>query len=64
MTGCCAVNCCNRTEKGFRLFRFPSDVKRRAVWVQNMRREAWKPNGINSYLCEVININTNNNTNN
>uniref|UniRef100_A0A1B6EE59 THAP-type domain-containing protein n=1 Tax=Clastoptera arizonana TaxID=38151 RepID=A0A1B6EE59_9HEMI len=57
MVCCAAINCSNRTEKGFRLFRFPADSKRKAKWVQNMRRHhvskygTWKSQG--TYICEI-----------
>lgn len=53
MTGCSALLCSSRSEKGARLFRFPRDANRKAIWVLNMRRESgWKPT-VNSRLCEV-----------
>lgn len=53
MTGCSALHCKSRSEKGVRLFRFPRDAKRKAKWVKNMNREkGWKPT-VNSRLCEV-----------
>ncbi|XP_039281522.1 peroxynitrite isomerase THAP4-like isoform X2 [Nilaparvata lugens] len=51
MVGCSAPNCANKTEKGFRLFRFPTDEKRKAIWLQNCRLDKWKPTS-NSRLCE------------
>eukprot|EP00102_Acyrthosiphon_pisum_P020833 XP_016658043.1 PREDICTED: THAP domain-containing protein 5-like [Acyrthosiphon pisum] len=52
MPCCSAVNCSNRSEKGFKLFRFPKD-DRGAKWVQNIRRgDKWSPTG-SSRLCEI-----------
>jgi len=52
MPCCSAVNCSNRSEKGYKLFRFPKD-DRGAKWVQNMRRgDKWSPTG-SARLCEV-----------
>ncbi|XP_039286611.1 THAP domain-containing protein 2-like [Nilaparvata lugens] len=51
MVGCSAPNCANKTEKGFRLFTFPTDEKRKAIWLQNCRLDKWKPTS-NSRLCE------------
>ncbi|XP_039284363.1 uncharacterized protein LOC120351386 isoform X2 [Nilaparvata lugens] len=51
MVGCSAPNCANKTEKGFRLSRFPTNEKRKAIWLQNCRRDKWKPTS-NSRLCE------------
>ncbi|XP_039287478.1 peroxynitrite isomerase THAP4-like [Nilaparvata lugens] len=51
MVGCSAPNCVNKTEKGFRLFRFPTDEKRKAIWLKNCRRDKWKTTS-NSRLCE------------
>jgi len=53
MPCCSAMNCSNRSEKGFKLFRFPTG-DRRAKWVQNMGRgDKWAPTE-SSRLCEVI----------
>jgi THAP domain len=46
------VGCSNRSEKGFRVFRFPRDSERRSVWEVKVRREGWTPTD-SSYLCEV-----------
>ncbi|KAJ8935245.1 hypothetical protein NQ314_012920 [Rhamnusium bicolor] len=44
MVCCSAINCSNRTEKGWKLYRYPADPKRGEVWVCNMRRSNnWKP---------------------
>lgn len=52
MTGCCAVNCKNRTETKFRTFKFPADPIRCAKWIQNMRRDKFiLSKGMR--LCEV-----------
>ncbi|XP_012530428.2 THAP domain-containing protein 2 [Monomorium pharaonis] len=34
MPSCSAKNCRNRTEQGFRLFRFPADEKRKQIWIK------------------------------
>jgi len=52
MGGCTAVNCSSTRSKGFRLFRFPRDPKRRKTWLQNCRRDKWQPTN-HSELCEV-----------
>ncbi|XP_046386791.1 uncharacterized protein LOC124156337 isoform X2 [Ischnura elegans] len=52
MVCCSAPNCSNSSRKGVRLFRFPSDPKRRAVWLINCGRDRWKPS-TTSRLCEV-----------
>jgi len=52
MGGCTAINCSNSRIKGFRLFRFPKDSKRRTNWLQNCHREKWQPTN-SSELCEV-----------
>ncbi|KAF2893260.1 hypothetical protein ILUMI_12916 [Ignelater luminosus] len=51
MTGCTAANCTNHSRQGFRLFIFPRDPKRRAIWIQNCNRENWVPPK-NARLCE------------
>ncbi|KAL4097363.1 hypothetical protein QTP88_022152 [Uroleucon formosanum] len=39
-------------KKVFILFRFPKDIFRRKIWLQNCRRDKWVP--INSSeLCEI-----------
>ena len=52
MPCCVAVNCSNRAENGIRLFRFPRDKTRCAMWVAKVKRDNWKPTQ-SSYLCEV-----------
>ncbi|XP_067136986.1 THAP domain-containing protein 1-like [Centruroides vittatus] len=52
MVWCSAPNCKNSTEKGVRLFRFPTDKARKAEWRQYCRREKWKPTA-SSRLCEI-----------
>lgn len=51
MVGCSAPNCQNKSENGFRLFRFPEDVERRERWLINCRRDKWKPSST-SRLCQ------------
>lgn len=48
MPACCAKNCHNRSEQGFRLFRFPSDQKRKEIWIKQCNRIPTK----SSRLCE------------
>ncbi|XP_025267263.1 uncharacterized protein LOC112638896 [Camponotus floridanus] len=50
MPGCCAKNCRNRAEQGFRLFRFPADEKRKQIWIKQCAKH---PKG-DSRLCEVL----------
>ena len=38
MTGCCTFGCTKRTEKGFKMYRFPSDAKRRKIWENRVSR--------------------------
>ncbi|XP_068081292.1 peroxynitrite isomerase THAP4-like [Anabrus simplex] len=52
MVGCSAPNCNNVSSAGYRLFRFPSENSRRAIWLQNCRRDRWKPTST-SRLCKV-----------
>lgn len=55
MPGCCAKNCSNRWEKGFKMFRVPSgrtDQNRREAWLANINRRNFKATK-NSALCEV-----------
>ena len=52
MVGCADYNCLNRSEEGFRIFRFPADPERKKKWIINCRRDRWNPNA-NSRLCEI-----------
>lgn len=52
MTGCCVLGCNNNSEKGFSLRRFPSDAKRRTLWIIKIGRKNWKPSPY-SHICEV-----------
>lgn len=49
---CSAVNCTNRSGDGIRLFRFPAQLERRKIWINNTRRGQWKPTE-SARLCEV-----------
>lgn len=55
MPGCCVVNCKNSVRKGFRLYRFPMDEKRRKNWADIICRKNWKPTNA-SRICEVTKI--------
>ncbi|CAL1680856.1 unnamed protein product [Lasius platythorax] len=48
MPSCCAENCRNRAEQGFRLFRFPADQERKEIWIKQCAKN---PKG-DSRLCE------------
>uniref|UniRef100_T1JB72 THAP-type domain-containing protein n=1 Tax=Strigamia maritima TaxID=126957 RepID=T1JB72_STRMM len=52
MPCCSAVGCSNRSERGFRLFKFPANINRRQVWITNCRRDNWVPTK-SSFLCEA-----------
>lgn len=52
MSGCAAVGCSNRGDKGFFMKSFPRDPDRRALWASQMKRDRWQPNN-NSRICEV-----------
>lgn len=54
MTGCSVIGCKNRSERGFLMKKFPSDPKRRAVWIALVKgnRENWEPKQ-SSCVCEV-----------
>ncbi|XP_025421147.1 THAP domain-containing protein 2-like [Sipha flava] len=49
---CSAVNCTNRISQGYRLCRFPTDPKRRQIWVINSRRDKWIPTD-SAQLCHI-----------
>uniref|UniRef100_A0A8C4Q829 THAP domain-containing protein 1 n=1 Tax=Eptatretus burgeri TaxID=7764 RepID=A0A8C4Q829_EPTBU len=51
MTGCCAFGCTNRSEKGFKMYRFPADAGRKKIWENKVRRLRWKPSST-SFLCQ------------
>ncbi|TGZ48982.1 hypothetical protein DBV15_12072 [Temnothorax longispinosus] len=48
MVGCCAKHCKNRSENGFRMFRFPKDKQRKQVWLE----KCGKSIAPTSRLCE------------
>ncbi|XP_071579535.1 uncharacterized protein [Temnothorax nylanderi] len=48
MPACCAKNCRNRAEQGFRLFRFPRDKQRKEIWSKQCNTYPKE----NSRLCE------------
>ncbi|XP_071818380.1 uncharacterized protein [Apostichopus japonicus] len=52
MGGCSALRCTNRSEKGFKMFKYPSDPARRKVWEDKVNREGWTSSR-SSCLCEV-----------
>ena len=53
MPGCTVPNCSNSSQKGFKLYRFPSDKERNLIWVQNCGRElGWQPTK-HTCVCEV-----------
>lgn len=52
MTGCCAFGCSNKSEKGYKMYRFPADPQRRKIWEKKVSRVGWKPTS-SSCLCEV-----------
>uniref|UniRef100_UPI00358E3948 THAP domain-containing protein 2-like n=1 Tax=Myxine glutinosa TaxID=7769 RepID=UPI00358E3948 len=52
MPGCCAFGCTNRHDKGFKMYRFPSDPNRRKIWENKVSRVGWKP-ASSSKLCEA-----------
>jgi hypothetical protein len=53
MPGCTAPNCTNSSQKGFKLYHFPTDKERSSVWVRNCGRErGWKPTK-HTCVCEV-----------
>lgn len=53
MPGCTVPNCTNSFQKGFKLYRFPSDKERNLIWVQNCGRErGWKPTK-HTCICEM-----------
>ncbi|XP_067129955.1 zinc finger protein 253-like isoform X1 [Centruroides vittatus] len=52
MPSCAAANCTNNPRKGYRLYTFPKDVKRRQLWAKICGRINWEPT-VHSKLCEV-----------
>lgn len=52
MPGCSAYKCTNRSEKGYKLYRFPSNPERRKIWRNKVNRLNWEPTH-SSYLCQV-----------
>ncbi|XP_060855810.1 THAP domain-containing protein 7-like [Metopolophium dirhodum] len=50
---CSAVNCTtNRSSHGIHLFRFPAQLERRKICINNTRRAQWQPTE-SARLCEV-----------
>ena len=52
MTGCCAFGCHNRSEKGFKMYRFPANIHRKKIWENTVSRLGWKSTS-SSFLCQV-----------
>lgn len=52
MTGCCILGCSNKSEGGFYMKRFPTDLEKIKVWVENIGRKNWAPKQY-STICEV-----------
>ena len=52
MGGCAAVDCTNSSKKGFRMFKFPTEINRRKKWIINCCRDNWVP-GLRAELCSV-----------
>ncbi|XP_077275423.1 uncharacterized protein LOC143904530 [Temnothorax americanus] len=60
MVSCCAAYCTNSSKKfmcikskqRFQMCRFPTNPKRREIWIKNLNRCDYQPT-LNSYLCEV-----------
>ncbi|EZA52886.1 hypothetical protein X777_07704 [Ooceraea biroi] len=50
MPSCCAKKCKNRSEQGFRLFRFPKDIQRKNIWTKQCGLQPKE----NARLCEVF----------
>ena len=50
---CCAFGCQSRYKKstGMKLFRFPTEVKQRNLWIAAVRRKAWVPNASSRLCC-------------
>jgi len=59
MPGCCVRNCYNSTEKGFSMRSFPTNLERRALWMQNINMhngyELQCQTSKNLFVCEVSN---------
>jgi len=56
---CCVRNCYNSTEKGFSMRSFPTNLERRALWMQNINMhngyELQCQTNKNLFVCEVSN---------
>ena len=52
-SSCCAIGCVSRysKKKHIKLFRFPTEKKRREAWIRAIRREKWIPNKY-SRICQ------------
>ncbi|XP_018315467.1 THAP domain-containing protein 5-like isoform X1 [Mycetomoellerius zeteki] len=49
---CCAGYCTNINIKGYQMCRFPKDLERKRIWIQNMNRTDWIPTS-DARLCDV-----------
>nr|XP_054930701.1 uncharacterized protein LOC126538358 [Dermacentor andersoni] len=52
MPGCCVPQCTNHSRKGWRMFQFPRDPKRRLLWTVKTKRDKWQPTNT-SCMCSV-----------
>ena len=43
MPACSVFMCSNRTEKGFKLFTFPSNPEIKKIWINKVNCLGWKP---------------------
>ncbi|XP_025154727.1 uncharacterized protein LOC112588581 isoform X3 [Harpegnathos saltator] len=53
MPSCSVPGCCNRTTKGKKIHMacFPSDPKRKVIWINNIGKVNWEATK-HSYICE------------
>lgn len=49
---CSAGYCINRNKKRFQMCRFPKELERKKIWIQNMNRTDWVPTS-DARLCDV-----------
>ncbi|XP_075752306.1 uncharacterized protein LOC142818019 [Rhipicephalus microplus] len=43
MTGCCVPMCTNNSRNGWKLYHFPTEPKRRLLWMVKIKRDKWQP---------------------
>ncbi|XP_077523813.1 THAP domain-containing protein 11-like [Amblyomma americanum] len=43
MPGCCVPLCTNHSRNGWKMYHFPTEPKRRLLWIAKVKRDKWQP---------------------